>query len=167
MSGEIVAQLFNDPRTLGEMADADLVGQEGVPGEGPFMTMYLKLEGDIVREAGFQTYNCPYAVACGSWVTRWLVGRTIEQARLLEPGSERAPRRTAVRQGALRVARRTFASEGAPARVGNVIAGPKLSIKAMPHACRCGCKASAPEPSNSALAFRANDTAKGRIREWA
>ena len=84
MGAELVAQLFNDPGTLGALTDADAIGREGAPGEGPYMTMYLKLDGETVREARFETYSCPYAVACGSWVTRWLVGRTAEEARLLE-----------------------------------------------------------------------------------
>lgn len=84
MSAETVVQLFNDPRTQGALPEPDAIGQEGVPGEGPFMTMYLKLDGDQVREARFETYGCPYAVACGAWVTRWVVGRTAEKARLLE-----------------------------------------------------------------------------------
>ena len=86
MSGDTIVQLFNDPKTLGTLSDADVVGQEGIPGEGPFMTMTLKLEGEVVRDARFETYGCPYAVACGSWVTRWVVGRTAEQAQVLEAG---------------------------------------------------------------------------------
>ena len=77
--------MFNDPQTLGVLPEADAVGQEGVPGEGPYMTMFLKFDGDTIREARFDTYGCPYAVACGSFVTRWAAGRTVEQARALEP----------------------------------------------------------------------------------
>ena len=84
MSAELVAQLFNDPRTLGALPDADAIGQEGVAGQGPYLTVYLKRTGDTIEDARFETYSCPYAVACGSWVTRWVVGRTAEQARLLE-----------------------------------------------------------------------------------
>ncbi len=85
MSGDTVATLFNDPRTLGPLPDADVSGQAGVPGEGPFMTMHLKLDGDTIREARFESYGCPYAVACGSYVTRWLPGRSTDQALVLEP----------------------------------------------------------------------------------
>jgi nitrogen fixation protein NifU and related proteins len=84
VSADTVVQLFNNPQTQGALPDADAVGQEGVPGEGPFMTVYLKLDRGSVREARFETYACPYAVACGAWVTRWVVGRTTEQALLLE-----------------------------------------------------------------------------------
>ena len=86
MSADTVAELFNDPRTLGALPDADAVGQEGLPGEGPYMTLYLKLEGCVVTDARFETYGCPYSVACGSWVTRWVVGRTAEQALMLDAG---------------------------------------------------------------------------------
>ena len=50
------------------------------------MVMYLKVGADCIQDARFETYGCPYAVACGSWVTRWAVGRTAEQTLALEPG---------------------------------------------------------------------------------
>lgn len=56
MGSDTIAILFNDPRTLGALPDADAIGHEGVPGEGP---MFLKSEGDLEREALFETYSCP------------------------------------------------------------------------------------------------------------
>ncbi len=60
------------------------VGQSGTPGAGPYMTVYLKTDGRTISEAWFETYSCPVAMACGSWLTAWVQGLTHEQARLLE-----------------------------------------------------------------------------------
>ena len=84
MGVELVANLFNDPKTLGSLPDADSVGRVGMSGEGPHMAIYLRLDQDVIRDARFETYGCPYAVACGSWVTQWVVGRTAAAARALE-----------------------------------------------------------------------------------
>ena len=59
------------------------VGQVGIPGEGPHMTMSIRLEGDTVREAQYETYGCPAAFACGKWLTEWLIGKSVEQAKLV------------------------------------------------------------------------------------
>lgn len=84
MSGIDIATLFNDPKTMGTFPEADLTGQEGVEGEGPFMRMHLKFTGEIIQAARFETYGCPYAVACGSWVTQWVAGKTFAQAGILD-----------------------------------------------------------------------------------
>lgn len=55
-----------------------------MPGEGPFMTMYLRAGTGQIQEAWYETYNCPIAVGCGSFVTRWVEGKTTEQAALLD-----------------------------------------------------------------------------------
>jgi len=57
------------------MADADLTGIAGVQGQGPYLQLFAKVEADVVNEASYQTYSCPNAIACGSWVTRWMEGR--------------------------------------------------------------------------------------------
>jgi len=58
------------------MPDADLTGTAGVQGQGPYLYLYVKLDGDRVANASYQTYSCPNAIACGSWVTRWMEGRS-------------------------------------------------------------------------------------------
>jgi NifU-like protein involved in Fe-S cluster formation len=60
-----------------------VVGQEGFPGEGPFMQLALAWEEDHCVKAWFETYSCPAAVACGSSLALWLEGKTSEQAASL------------------------------------------------------------------------------------
>lgn len=48
------------------------------------MQIALRAEAGRVAQAYFQTYNCPSAVACGSWLMKWLEGQTISTAASLE-----------------------------------------------------------------------------------
>jgi len=62
-------------------------GTAGTPGEGPYMTFWLRVEGGVIRRAAFQTYGCAVAAAAGSITTLLLTGGTIEQV-LLPTASE-------------------------------------------------------------------------------
>ena len=73
------------PYHLYAMQGADIVGEAGVEGQGPYLTLYVKVFGDMVEEASFKTYSCPNAIACGSWVTRWMEGRTADVLSRLTP----------------------------------------------------------------------------------
>lgn len=75
---------FNNPRRVGTFSDADAVGRDGVPGQGNYMVLYLKADGDRIVDARFQTYGCPAAIASGSWVAEWAIGRTFAEAMMLE-----------------------------------------------------------------------------------
>lgn len=59
------------------------VGQQGTPGQGPFMTVILHVTDNKVDDARYQTYNCPAAEACGEFVAAWVLGKTIEEASML------------------------------------------------------------------------------------
>ena len=69
-----------EPYHQGNLSDADVIGQEGFPGEGPFMIIALRVENGQVKEGHFETYGCPAAVACGSWLMKWIEGKTTNQA---------------------------------------------------------------------------------------
>jgi nitrogen fixation NifU-like protein len=72
------------PYHLQPMPDADFTGAAGVAGQGPYLQLYAKVNGDLVTAASYQTYTCPNAIACGSWVTRWMEGRGPEMLAKLE-----------------------------------------------------------------------------------
>src|SRR5579862_8177716 len=63
------------PYHLQPMPDADLTGIAGIQGQGPYLQIYVKLSDQVVGVAAYETYTCPNAIACGSWVTRWMEGR--------------------------------------------------------------------------------------------
>ena len=86
MYSETVIRHFQNPHKMHALPNADVVGQMGAPGEGPFLTLYLRLDGERIVEACFETYGCPSSIASGSWMTQWLEGRTIAQAQVLDAG---------------------------------------------------------------------------------
>jgi NifU-like protein involved in Fe-S cluster formation len=75
MPSSIVQSEAAAPYHLFEMADADLTGTAGIRGQGPYLQLFARLDGGTVKEASYQTYSCPNAIACGSWVARWAEGR--------------------------------------------------------------------------------------------
>lgn len=64
---------------------AEIAGRDGVPGQGPHMTIYLCAHAGRITGARFETYGCPVAIACGTWVTNWAKGRTYQDVMALEP----------------------------------------------------------------------------------
>ncbi len=78
-----VIEHSTNPRNTEPLTDADAVGQAGTPGEGPYMRMFLKWDGERVVATRFDTYGCPVVRACGSFVSEWVKGKTREQASIL------------------------------------------------------------------------------------
>lgn len=81
MYNQVLLEHVASPHHMEAMEDADGVGQVGFPGEGPFMLFYVKLGHDLkIERAGFETYGCPSAIGCGSWLARWTESKTAEEA---------------------------------------------------------------------------------------
>ncbi len=80
---EKVMEHFNNPRNMGELPDANGVGQVGNQKCGDIMKIYLKVENDTIVDVRFQTFGCGAAVATSSMATELVKGKTIEQALLL------------------------------------------------------------------------------------
>lgn len=70
---------FSSPRNSGPMAGPDLVGHAGTPGSGPFLILYLRMDGETVAGASFQTYGCGPTIASGSVLTEAVAGRTVAE----------------------------------------------------------------------------------------
>lgn len=73
-----------NPRRVGSIENADAVGREGLPGQGNYVVIYLKVEGDRIVDARFQTYGCPAVIAGGSFLTDWVVGKTVEETEVID-----------------------------------------------------------------------------------
>lgn len=71
---------FEHPRNVGEIADADGVGQVGNPKCGDIMKMYLKIKDDRIEDVKFETFGCGSAIASSSMATELIKGKTIEEA---------------------------------------------------------------------------------------
>lgn len=73
------------PRNRGEMPDADRNGQSGSPGEGPYVQIWLKLDGERIAAASYETNGCPSSVACASMVCELAKEREMRRLVGLEP----------------------------------------------------------------------------------
>jgi len=80
MYSEKVMDHFMNPRNVGEIENADGVGEVGNAKCGDIMKIYLKIENDVIKEAKFKTFGCGAAVATSSMATELIVGKTIEEA---------------------------------------------------------------------------------------
>jgi nitrogen fixation NifU-like protein len=80
MYSEKVMDHFSNPRNVGEIENADGVGQVGNPKCGDIMKVYLKIENDVIVDVKFKTFGCGAAVATSSMATELIKGKTLEEA---------------------------------------------------------------------------------------
>lgn len=80
MYSEKVMDHFTNPRNVGEIPDADGVGEVGNAKCGDIMRIYLDIEGDTIKDVKFKTFGCGAAVATSSMVTEMVKGKTIDEA---------------------------------------------------------------------------------------
>ncbi|MBZ2165501.1 Fe-S cluster assembly scaffold protein NifU [Methanobacterium spitsbergense] len=80
MYSEKVMDHFQNPRNVGEIEDASGVGTEGNPTCGDLMTIYIKVEDNIITDIKFKTFGCGAAIATSSMITEMAIGKTIEEA---------------------------------------------------------------------------------------
>ena len=83
MYSEKVMDHFENPRNVGELADANAVGQVGNAKCGDIMKMYMKIEDGIIKDCTFKTFGCGAAIATSSMATELVKGKTLEEAREL------------------------------------------------------------------------------------
>ena len=71
---------FMHPRNVGEIPDADGVGQVGNAKCGDIMKMYLKIKDNVIQDVKFETFGCGSAIASSSMATEMIKGKTIDEA---------------------------------------------------------------------------------------
>ena len=78
---EKVLDHFTHPRNVGEIEDANGVGEVGNAKCGDIMKIYLKVSDDgIIEDANFKTFGCGAAIATSSMATEMVKGKTLEEA---------------------------------------------------------------------------------------
>ena len=71
---------FMNPRNVGEIPDADGIGNVGNPVCGDIMRMYIKVKDNVITDVKFKTFGCGAAIATSSMATELIKGKTIEEA---------------------------------------------------------------------------------------
>lgn len=78
---EKVMDHFRHPRNVGEIPDADGIGEVGNAKCGDIMRMYIKVdENDIITDVKFMTFGCGSAIATSSIATEMIKGKPVDEA---------------------------------------------------------------------------------------
>lgn len=79
MYNEKVIEHFKNPKNVGEIKDADGVGEVGNPVCGDMMTFYIKVEDDKLIDIKYKTFGCVAAIAVSSMISEMAIGKTIDE----------------------------------------------------------------------------------------
>ena len=77
---EKVMDHFANPRNVGEIENADGIGEVGNSKCGDIMKMYIKVDNDIITDVKFKTFGCGAAIATSSMATELVKGKNIQEA---------------------------------------------------------------------------------------
>ncbi len=77
---EKVMDHFRNPRNVGQIDDADGVGEVGNAKCGDIMRMYIKVDDGIITDVKFNTFGCASAIATSSMATELIKGKPVEEA---------------------------------------------------------------------------------------
>ena len=80
MYSKKVIDLFQNPHNVGEIEDADGVGEVGNPTCGDMMTLYIKVKDDKIEDIKFKTFGCAAAIATSSMITDLAKGKKLDAA---------------------------------------------------------------------------------------
>lgn len=80
MYSDKVMDHFTSPRNVGQIDNADGVGEVGNAKCGDIMKIYLKIENDVIEDVKFKTFGCGAAIATSSIATEMIKGKTVDEA---------------------------------------------------------------------------------------
>ena len=80
MYNDIVMDHFSDPRNVGEIPDANGIGEIGNPVDGDKIKIFIKVVDNHLVDVKFRTFGCGAAIAASSMVTVLSIGKTLEEA---------------------------------------------------------------------------------------
>lgn len=75
-----VIEHFMSPRNVGSMKDPDGVGKFGDPNCGDSLTVYIKVEDNIIKDISYLVFGCTASIATSSMISEMAKGKTIDKA---------------------------------------------------------------------------------------
>lgn len=78
-----VHEHFKNPRNVGNIEDANGVGEIGDAACGDFLRVFIRVEDDIVVDVKYQIRGCPAAIACASVMTDLVIGKNLDDAMMI------------------------------------------------------------------------------------
>ena len=84
---EKVMEHFMNPRNVGEIEDADGIGEVGNPVCGDMMTFYIRVKDNRLADVKFKTFGCGAAIAVSSMVSEMAKGKTLDEVIKITPRS--------------------------------------------------------------------------------
>jgi nitrogen fixation NifU-like protein len=81
MYSDKVMEHFSNPKNVGEIENADGVGEVGNPVCGDMMSFYIKVQDDKISDIKFKTFGCVAAIAVSSIVSEMAMGKTLAEAK--------------------------------------------------------------------------------------
>lgn len=76
-----VIEHFTNPRNLGEIKDADGIGEVGNAKCGDLMQLFIKVKDDKIEDAKFKTFGCCAAIATSSIITEMIKGKPLSELK--------------------------------------------------------------------------------------
>jgi len=80
---DVVMEHFQEPLHRGRLVESTHLGTVGVPGQGAFFVLQLRVVEQVVDAAAFECNACGVTIACGSILTTWVLGKTLKECRSL------------------------------------------------------------------------------------
>ena len=80
---DLVMDHFLHPRRVGDLADANAVATAENGGCGDTLQLQLRIADGKVADARFRALGCTASIAASSFLTEWLVGKTVAEAKAL------------------------------------------------------------------------------------
>jgi nitrogen fixation protein NifU and related proteins len=82
---EKVMDHFMNPRHIGQIENADGIGEVGNPVCGDMMSFYIKVKDGRLEDVKFKTFGCAAAIAVSSKTSDMAIGKTLEEAMQITP----------------------------------------------------------------------------------
>ena len=84
----VAQEIINTRENLGRLEKPNLSGRvRGCCGDS--IQIDLRLDGNLIKDARFQTDGCSATIACGGMITRMIKGKVLADALKLEPDALR------------------------------------------------------------------------------